>query len=578
MASNGGFAISVGVQDAASARLDAINRRIAAMQAPAERFNKSLARFGDVTGINRAAEGMQALGDRSLGAARAVERLATPMGSLGALIGAGSIAGIAAFSRQWAEAGNQIGKTAYLLNAPVETVSALRGAARLAGSTAEAMDGSLEGLNKTLNAAKWQHDPHAVKTLNQLGIGFEGAGGQARKAADVLGDVADKVASYSDPHAQQHILESLGMSPDLLPLLKDGRKGLQAFLSRAQETGGVMTGQMAKNGAAMRSSWEELGLAIEGVANRVEDKWAPSVQHAIDLGAKWIEKNKEQADSVAQVGGAVAGAFTLWKASGYLPWMVRALGLAAAGEEMLYYGTRMGQTQTQEHEDAILGGPASKRFPEYMIGPATPYGLGEWWQDHVPAWLGGRSAVPPIKAPAVLSAAAAVMQRSHDFFRAKGLTEEQTAGVLVNIAAESGFDPDRSGDEGTSYGLFQDHAGRLAKLRAKYGARPTADQQLDFAWDELNGPEKAVLDRLRHVNTAGQSGAVFTGFERPADGQGEAWRRGQAADQFMPHPGGSVTIDVNLRGAPAGTTATVTSAGAVDARPPRVETSMPGAR
>ena len=56
-----GFAIGVGINDAASAGLDAINKRIAALTAPADRFNKSLAKFGDVTGINRAAEGMQTL-------------------------------------------------------------------------------------------------------------------------------------------------------------------------------------------------------------------------------------------------------------------------------------------------------------------------------------------------------------------------------------------------------------------------------------------------------------------------------------------------------------------------------------
>jgi len=44
-----GFAIGIGIQDGASAGLDAINKRIAALSAPAERFNKSLAKFGEVT-------------------------------------------------------------------------------------------------------------------------------------------------------------------------------------------------------------------------------------------------------------------------------------------------------------------------------------------------------------------------------------------------------------------------------------------------------------------------------------------------------------------------------------------------
>src|SRR5277367_1527841 len=111
-----GFAIGIGIADTASAGLDAINRRIAALSAPAERFNKSLAKFGEVTGINRAAEGMQSLGDRTLGAARAVERLAGPMAGI---TGAASLGGMAELSRRWAEAGNQISRTAYKLNMPV---------------------------------------------------------------------------------------------------------------------------------------------------------------------------------------------------------------------------------------------------------------------------------------------------------------------------------------------------------------------------------------------------------------------------------------------------------------------------
>jgi len=54
-----GFAIGIGIEDGASAGLDAIDKRIAATTAPADRFNKSLANFGDATGINRAAKGIE---------------------------------------------------------------------------------------------------------------------------------------------------------------------------------------------------------------------------------------------------------------------------------------------------------------------------------------------------------------------------------------------------------------------------------------------------------------------------------------------------------------------------------------
>src|SRR5277367_3121130 len=188
-----GFAIGIGIADTASAGLDAINRRIAALSAPAERFNKSLAKFGEVTGINRAAEGMQTLGDRALDAARAVERLAGPMVGLTSLA---SLGGIAEMTRRWGEAGNQISKTSTLLNTPVSRLSALRLGARLAGSSADALDSSLKGLGDQLAEAKWKGGP--IRTLlNQFHIGFQGLNGQARTGADALGDVAEAVSSLA---------------------------------------------------------------------------------------------------------------------------------------------------------------------------------------------------------------------------------------------------------------------------------------------------------------------------------------------------------------------------------------------
>jgi len=578
MADRSGFAIGVTVQDQASARLDAINRRIAGMQAPSERFNKSLAKFGDVTGLARAAEGVQALGDRALGAARAVERLATPLAGIAALTGAGGIAGIAAFSRQWAEAGNQISKASYLLSAPVERVSALRGAARLAGSSAEAMDTSLQGLNDTIHGAAFRRNPEAVKLFDQLHVRFETFPGAARNVLDVLRDVAERINGMPS-HAQGTILKGLGLSPDLLPLLDGGGRKLDGFTERARATGGVMTGEMARNASALRTSFEALGLSIEGVANRLEDKYGKAAQHEIDRVAKWIENNKALADSYVEIGTSVAGAFALWKAAGYLPWMVRALGLAAAGEEMLYYGTRIGQTAPPKIDEAHPGqNPSDRQLEAAGALPPRAHSLGDWWSQTMPSWLGGGPSAPAIKVPLAPTAAAANMERVRAFFTGKGLTDAQTAGILANVAAESGFDPAAVGDGGTSYGLFQYHAGRRSGLFAKYGPRPTLDQQLDYAWDELNGPERTVLDRLRQVRTPDQSGAVFTGFERPANGPAEAWNRGKAADQFMPHPGGAVQVDVTVRGLPTGSSASVTQQGAVQARPPRVETAMPAAR
>jgi hypothetical protein len=90
-ATNAGFSVRISAVDAATATLDKINKRIAAMSAPAERFNKSMAKFGDVSGITKLSEGMSSLGHNALDTFRSVERIVSPMA---AITGAGSIAGM----------------------------------------------------------------------------------------------------------------------------------------------------------------------------------------------------------------------------------------------------------------------------------------------------------------------------------------------------------------------------------------------------------------------------------------------------------------------------------------------------
>ena len=74
----------------------------------------------------------------------------------------------------------------------------------------------------------------------------------------------------------------------------------------------------------------------------------------------------------------------------------------------------------------------------------------------------------------------------YDYLRQQGVSEASAAGILANIKQESSFDPTNdTGDNGTSGGLFQHHAGRWAALK-DYAEQPTAHwtdwhAQVDFA-------------------------------------------------------------------------------------------------
>jgi murein DD-endopeptidase MepM/ murein hydrolase activator NlpD len=107
------------------------------------------------------------------------------------------------------------------------------------------------------------------------------------------------------------------------------------------------------------------------------------------------------------------------------------------------------------------------------------------------------------------------------FFKNKGLTTSQAAGIAGNIAVESQFNPNAVGDSGTSFGLAQwhgDNGDRLKQWTAKNGYEwNSIDGQLQFLWYQLQHTQSAALIALRKQKTPRDAAYVFAQkFERPA--------------------------------------------------------------
>lgn len=104
-----------------------------------------------------------------------------------------------------------------------------------------------------------------------------------------------------------------------------------------------------------------------------------------------------------------------------------------------------------------------------------------------------------------------------DYFVSKGLTRNQARGIYGNLMQESGGNIGAiSSDGNNSYGLAQWTGPRKEKLFSMYGQNPTAKQQLDFLWWELNNTHKNALELLRKTSTVSEATRVFMEeFERP---------------------------------------------------------------
>lgn len=93
-------------------------------------------------------------------------------------------------------------------------------------------------------------------------------------------------------------------------------------------------------------------------------------------------------------------------------------------------------------------------------------------------------------------------QQVFDFYKSKGLSNNAIYGIMGNIAVESEFKTNVTGDNGTSYGLFQWHNERWEGLK-KFAQEKGTDisdlnTQLEYSWAELNSTEKKALNMLQN--------------------------------------------------------------------------------
>lgn len=133
----------------------------------------------------------------------------------------------------------------------------------------------------------------------------------------------------------------------------------------------------------------------------------------------------------------------------------------------------------------------------------------------------------------------------------RGLNPEQAAGIAAGIVAESRGDPrafNSAGGGNGALGIGQWRGPRQAALKARYGASPTLDQQLDFLVYELRGGDAGGKKVLAAQGTGNILQSYINDFMRPAAGKETVGdlKRGFAA-LGLPTPPGMEAYDARLK-------------------------------
>ncbi|MGI4945842.1 MAG: hypothetical protein ACRYHQ_35665 [Janthinobacterium lividum] len=306
-----GYSVQITAVDKATATLNKVNAALAGTLAPVNRLGGALAKLGDTTGVNRLGSGLANLERQAV---RTAEGMARIVPAMGAITGAASLAGLSRLASQWADFGDKLGFTSQRIGISTQQLQGLQGAARLAGSSSEAMTGGLRGLQQTLQDAVGGRNRDAVVMFGKLGISFQDAGRNARGVTDVLPELADKIAGIKNPQLQAMIATQMfgGAAEDLLPLLRQGSAGLRRLTEEAGRYG-LMTDKGRETARDFAAAQTRIGLAVEGLGGKVAEKLVPVLVPLLDRLAGWITSH---GDNIAAFFGRVGDSLTRWVDNG----------------------------------------------------------------------------------------------------------------------------------------------------------------------------------------------------------------------------------------------------------------------
>lgn len=178
----------------------------------------------------------------------------------------------------------------------VASIQELSFAAEQNGSSANAMQSSLQSLSRTIgNAALRGSDDFA-----RLGISVRDSNGHVKRADQILGEIGARFRQLNLSISEQESFASaLGIDSSLLQLLNRSSGEIASLRDRARELG-VITKEQTEQAVAYRQSLSAVKFGINSIAQLIAVGLAPWMQRLAERFGALIAANKDWIVSAAR--------------------------------------------------------------------------------------------------------------------------------------------------------------------------------------------------------------------------------------------------------------------------------------
>lgn len=218
----------------------------------------------------------------------------------GVAIGAGlasTATALGVMAQQAIQAADKIGEASQRTGVATEALSRLKHAAEQSGTSFEAIEKGLQKLAREADSGG--------KNLARIGVSAEDLQGRMRPVEAVLLDVADRFAGMGNATekaaAAQAIFGKAGS--ELIPLLSEGKAGIQALGDEAERLGIVFSQDAAEAAGAFNDNLDKLKDAALGLGNDIASELLPALLDVTTAAVNFVQQIREDGTLRAWIDG-----------------------------------------------------------------------------------------------------------------------------------------------------------------------------------------------------------------------------------------------------------------------------------
>jgi soluble lytic murein transglycosylase-like protein len=290
MANN--FKITISAVDNATASVKKINDSISRMTRPFANVQRSMKSLGTEIGKNPVVKGLVGIERAAQGVAASVARIAAPMA---AIIGVGSVAGVAALATGWGRLGFEIGTTSATIGVSTSSLQAWRGAAQLAGISSEQMTGTLQAFGTTMQDVFYNRNPHAKDLMNILGVQLHQTADGAIDTNRAMLDLADTLngPKFKGKAQEQGLIARTLSADGALPLLRKGRAEILRMQREAADLNPIKGNAAIESAEAFTKQLFRMGVAVDGLKTSIGSALMPVLEPMVQKLTSLVAMNRD---------------------------------------------------------------------------------------------------------------------------------------------------------------------------------------------------------------------------------------------------------------------------------------------